>query len=80
VRNLRVDEPNTISSHGVSALVGRSNLSAELARQVSADESTIPAWASEKLRRGAAAKVERWAEPHWWDTRPWRKRPGRPTK
>jgi hypothetical protein len=33
-----------------------------------------PRPASEKPRRWSRAKVERWAERHWWDTRPWRKR------
>jgi hypothetical protein len=55
--------------------IGRDlNVSAERARQVAADDSTFPAPASEKPLRWSRAKVERWAERQWWDTRPWRKR------
>jgi hypothetical protein len=50
------------------------NVSAERARQVAAEDPTFPAPASGKPRRWSRAKVERWAERHWWDTRPWRMR------
>jgi hypothetical protein len=50
------------------------NLSAERARQVAADDTTFPAPVAEKPRRWDRDMVERWAERHWWDTRPWRKR------
>ncbi len=53
------------------------NVSAERARQVAADDPTFPAPASAKPRRWSRAKVERWAERHWWDTWPWRKRPAK---
>jgi hypothetical protein len=51
------------------------NVSVERARQVANDDPTFPAPATEKPRRWSRARVERWAERHWWDTRPWRKRP-----
>jgi hypothetical protein len=50
------------------------NVSTERARRVANDDPTYPAPASEQWRRWSRAKVERWAERHWWDTRPWRKR------
>jgi hypothetical protein len=51
------------------------NVSAERARQVAAADPTFPAPANEQPRRWSRAKVERWAERHWWGTRPWRERP-----
>jgi hypothetical protein len=51
------------------------NVSTERARQIANQDSTFPAPATEKSRRWSQAKVERWAERHWWDTRPWRRRP-----
>ena len=50
------------------------NVSVERARQVAADDPTFPTPLSQDPRRWSRAKVERWAERHWWDTRPWRKR------
>jgi hypothetical protein len=44
-------------------------------RQVAADDPTFPAPIGEQPRRWSRAKVERWGERHWWDTRQWRKRP-----
>ena len=52
------------------------NVSAERARQVAADDTTFPVPATDQPRRCSRTKVERWAERHWWDTRPWRERPG----
>jgi hypothetical protein len=51
------------------------NVSAERACQVAASDPTLPAPAAEHPRRWSRAKVERWAERHWWDTRPWGKAP-----
>jgi hypothetical protein len=50
------------------------NVSAERARQVAANDPTFPRPAQESPKRWSCAKVERCAERHWWDTRPWRVR------
>jgi hypothetical protein len=50
------------------------NVSAERARQVAATDPTSPPPATEQSRRWSRAKVERWAERRWWDTRPWRRK------
>jgi hypothetical protein len=46
------------------------NVSAERARQVALADPTFPAPLGEHPRRWSRAKVGRWAERHWWDTRP----------
>jgi hypothetical protein len=51
------------------------NVSVERARQVANDDPTFPAPSSDHPRRWSSAKVERWAERHWWGTWPWRERP-----
>jgi hypothetical protein len=50
------------------------NVSTERARQVAKADPTFPKPASDQPRRWSRAEVERWAELHWWDTRPSRKR------
>jgi hypothetical protein len=52
------------------------NVSAERARQVAASDRTFPSPVIEHPRRWRRAKVERWGERYWWDTAPWRSRPG----
>jgi hypothetical protein len=37
-------------------------------------DPTVPVPVVDQPRRWSRDKVERWAERHWWDTRPWRKR------
>lgn len=51
------------------------DVSTERARQIANSEPTFPVPGSGQPRRWSRAKVERWAERRWWDTRPWRKRP-----
>ncbi len=46
------------------------NVSAERARQVAANDPTFPAPTTDEPRRWSRTKVERWADRHWWDTRP----------
>jgi hypothetical protein len=60
---------------GLTALGRNLNVSPERARQVAADDPSFPAPVAEHPRRWSRAKVERWAERHWWNTRPWTKRP-----
>ena len=56
------------------------NVSAERARQVAADDRRSRLRLARSRAAGAAPRSNVWAERHWWDTRRWRKRPGRSGK
>jgi hypothetical protein len=60
----------------LAAIGGFLKVSSERARQVANSDPTFPAPGHDRPRRWRRADVERWAESHWWDTLPTRKRPG----
>ena len=64
---------DTLRVVDVAELLG---VSYERVRQIAAADPSFPSPVeTERPRRWDRDAVERWAEAHWWGTRPWRQRP-----